>query len=221
MKHTHKKLLTLACATTLTLSLTACGGSVGEDLNTVLTGTIDSQYKGSIRTTYLELTGLTSDRASSNYADTQRAEIEYMMALYGYGDLPEAKYINDFMPLYTEMFKSFEYTTGEPVKNEDGSYTITITFAPLALGEALDAVAMPYYQTAPHRDDLLPFDRMAQDAILMPMLVDAMTDFNADIQYSEEVTVDVDFRQDSNDFWHMDEDDLAEFSSYIIDYNMG
>lgn len=214
-----KKLLSFVLATSMAMSLMACS-SKAEDYSELITGSVDLDIKSSLTNVYLEDSGMTEAQAWGERDDVCFALVDYMLYIYGFAETADTAIVSEYIPLYIDILKQFEYTASEPVENDDGSVTVTLTYQTISLGDALDEVAYPFYDQLPEQGELTYEEYAAQqDELLFAELLVVTEDFAQDVQFGDEMSMDITVSTDDN-YWTLSDNYYSEFVYSIIDLNM-
>ena len=104
--------------------LGGCGQSF--DASAYLNALLDNSYKND-STAIVELNMATAEEAQAIYEEGLAAELDVMLASAGASE----EQIEGIREAVIKMLASAKYTVGEAVKQDDGSYVVTVTYETL------------------------------------------------------------------------------------------
>ena len=146
-----KSLVLLALCLCMVLSAAGCGASkeLVQQIATTLSGDLDSGtaqllvqndldslYHNAPSDEYLTLVGITREEVEQGYWDGISAEIEFFASYFSIVEMPEDLHAR-LEAFYDAVYAKSSYTVGEPVRNENGSYTVPVTVQPIDIMSAI------------------------------------------------------------------------------------
>jgi len=115
------KVVTMLMTLFVVISLTACKETVDFDAKRYVQGCLDSSTKEKYDD-FVAMTNMKKEDAQMVYDERILKAVEIVGA-NKFGEELEAQYIE----MYKSIFANHKYEVGEAVKNEDGSYTVSVT----------------------------------------------------------------------------------------------
>lgn len=148
-----KKLAAAALALALTVSLAGCvraedDSITAEEAAGLVQCNLDLLYRGTYDTEYLEKVNCTEEEAKASYDNNMEVEANYLLyyyraATYGHSTGNSYTYMTDeqretAISLCRDIYNKIRYTVGEAKELEDGSFEVTVAYAPLDIHEQVD-----------------------------------------------------------------------------------
>lgn len=198
MKNVRRGILLVLSVVTL-LMLTACGKF---DAGAYVKALMDNSFKNDSSGFVKEGLG-TKKEAEKLYKEGIE---EITGALIENLDLSpglEKKYYN----MFTDMYKTTNYTVGEAIEQEDGSYTVALKYRQLQIMQPALTLAM----------DKAALSGVTETEEIYTLLLDCLKDELRNCSYGEEkeALIRVELQKDE---YTVNEEDLQNIENYLIDW---
>ena len=179
----------------MAFSLTGC--SFGFDASKYIQGALDAQLHGEFET-YAEMTGSSESDIEELYNTSIDAEMDTFASS---GLTLSAEDKQRFRDLFIELFKVTKYEVGEATKNDDGSFTVPVTFSECtALNNSIDKMTKDLEAYAKEvADSGTTIDTDQATAKAIDLLYDALSEEVKNPQYGESQTMELTVKRASND----------------------
>ena len=129
----RRKLVAMAGAAVLALSLTACGsislnlGSEKSRMEGYVQGYLDLTYLGKLNKDYQTEMELSEEEAQQQYEEGIQVEVEFFESGIGLIDYPTEEITQRLTELYKEIYSHSDYTVGAATKLDSGNYAVEDT----------------------------------------------------------------------------------------------
>lgn len=219
MKFT-KRFLALLLALVLMLSLAACGGGFAEDVTLLVRGNLDELYLGSFDPDYMKLVGATEEECQASYEDGMGVEADFFAYYFGIELTEEQR--NEVIEMYKEIYAKSSYTVSTAEKEDDNTYRVKVEIQPIDLfvlvdevwDETVDNFNAGYKDVYSMTD--AEYEAYLQDAARM--IIDLCKSLMPEMGNLDTKTVYVQVTKDSNDYWSITDDNMADLDEAIIAY---
>ena len=144
-----KRILTLALAAVMAVSLSACGGISRDDASTYVQGELDAVYKGIYNKEYIDLVDdFTEADAQEKHDYNVSAEAPFLLE-YLTIEFPDDAVTAKAESVVAEIYSHAKYTVGKADKTQSGDFTVEVTLSPIEiLSQLEDQVFLDNWQAA-------------------------------------------------------------------------
>lgn len=221
-----KKLLALALAALMILSLTACSGLVDKatelQMAALVQGNIDELYLGKFDADYLKSVNSTEEEAKAYYEDGLATEAEYFAYYFGiefFTDDLKA----ELMDLYREIYSHSSYTVGAASTLDDTTVVVKVDVQPIDIFvqvvDGFEAYAADFY--AKYTSDVVEaMDDAAYqafDAEWAKLVLDRCYEKLETIGHEETTSLAVQVVL-QDEIWRISDDSMADIDTAMITY---
>lgn len=140
-----KKLVAVALAGVMVLSMAACGAAEDFDATGYVQGVLDAQYHGEYAA-HAEDVG-ESEEDIKNEIETSNLEIA-QDAIAQSGITATDEEIQEYVDLIEEGYKKIEYEVKEAVKDDNDNFTVDVVVTPMGLLDSLEEIFTAKLQEA-------------------------------------------------------------------------
>jgi hypothetical protein len=204
-----KKLILVFCTLLMSCTLVGCGNF---DASRYVQSCLDATFHGEFDD-YMELTNATESQARSAYDKLIESEVDSLEQGYTLSDEQKEK----FRSLFVDMYKACKYEVGEAVKNDDDSFTVSVTTYKLTvfdgMSDAAESYIKNYYKEHPDTTTDEAYD------LILDFLYDYISDNLTAAQYAEPETtnMNVPLTSTSPKVYTLSTDDLQNVVYKLLD----
>lgn len=230
----RRKLVAMAGAAVLALSLTACGsislnlGSEKSRMEGYVQGYLDLTYLGKLNKDYQTEMELSEEEAQQQYEEGIQVEVEFFESGIGLIDYPTEEITQRLTELYKEIYSHSDYTVVSANKMDSGNYVVEVTVRPIDImtnftsddfQEIFEQVMADMGVTSQEQlEAMSEEDYQKADNLYAEKVLDLVESQMANIGNGEEESYTVQITDDG-DIWTPSQDDFDAIDLAIIDYS--
>ena len=230
----RRKLVAMAGAAVLALSLTACGsislnlGSEKSRMEGYVQGYLDLTYLGKLNKDYQTEMELSEEEAQQRYEEGTQVEVEFFESGIGLIDYPTEEITQRLTQLYKEIYSHSDYTVGAATKLDSGNYAVEVTVRPIDLmtkvtsddfEEIFEQILADRGITTQEQLEALSEEEYQEiDAVYAEKIVDLLEKELPNTGNGEAETFTVQIEDDGN-IWTPSQDDFNSIDLAMIDYS--
>ena len=238
------RIMAVAVAACLALSLAACGGVSRGDATVYVQGRLDAQYKGEYSKDYIDLVeDMTQEDAEKMYNDNIEIEAEYLLYVLntvysseGYDESIQAS-MNEIyaetvakaQELTKEIYSHAKYTVGEADKLQNGDFAVEVTVSPIEIvslipsevyDEKWTELTDAYGITSQEQmDAMADEDYMAMDAEFGMAMLEYLEGMMDSLTYGKDQVIMLQMKQDEEGYYSLVDSGVQTLDEVMIDYS--
>ncbi len=222
-----KRMIALALAAVLALTVSACGGNgpgVSKfDAKTYVDGLLRENYLGEFTPEYLELVGIDEETALQTYEMGISNAVIFFINLYEI-EYPEEELYEELTELYKEIYSHAKFEVADAVEMEDGSFSVQVTVEPIDIVQLADTdwdkTISPFYEDYPMETQyaMTTEEYQAMDREYAQLVLKLYKEKLEETGNMTAKTVLVAVVKGENGAYTISPDDFSKLDELIIDY---
>lgn len=240
--HRLKKLAVAALSLAAVLALTGCVRAgeaelTAEKAEALVRNNLELLYRGTYSEEFLEEVGYSGDDAQASYENNMEVEANYILyyyrtATYGHSNGNSYTYLTseqqqEAVELCKEIYGKVRYTVGSAVRQEDGSFAVSVQYSPLDIHELVDLEWVEFESAFVGRYDDVETGEMNDDEYddwleeeVFPAYNQAVLELLrsklADAGYGEPAAAVIKVTMDENGYYSMDFTSFDAFDRVLV-----
>lgn len=218
----------MTAAVMAALLLAGCSGRETDRMMSYIQGYLDLTYRDMLDEGYAEITGLSKEDADQQYEDGLDLETDFFIENIARISDPTDEIRQEIHDMYARIYSYSSYTVDSCSLLSDGSYSVTVTVHPIDLLTRftpddfnqvfIEVLNSRGVNSAMDLYGLSKEDYAAADQEYAEKIIEMISDEIDAAGYSEARTASVKISEEG-DAWEMDEEDITQIDTWIIDYS--